>query len=170
MTTEEGAKRTVSVTVKTKAEAEDGWQIELEIPAFKSKYATKLTRVSSELAAQLTPGETKVVVLGRESPKKDGATREYEFYWGLLGFSDEPTPTLPSTGQGEVPASGRAPSDPTRTSIERQKSLDIADRGFWAWSGTVLPPFKECASMITAIAKVYETYLATGKIASGDGE
>ena len=166
---EDNVTRTVSATVKTKTEAEDGYQIELDIPAFKSKWPTKLTRVSAELAAQLTPGETKVVVLGRESPKKDGASRDYEFYWGLLGFSDEP-PEPASTGQGQAPASGRDHSDPTRTSIERQKSLDIADRGFWAWSGTELPPFKECASMITAIAKVYEAYLATGKIASGDGE
>ena len=77
--------RTVLATVRSKAEAPDGWKVELDIPEFKSNYPTLCTRVPPEVAALLKPGQTANLVLEQQRLKtgKDG-TFPSHFYWGFL--------------------------------------------------------------------------------------
>ncbi len=79
----------VSATVKTRAEEENGWVLELDIPQFKSKYPTKVTRVPEAIAKLLAPrAEPYSIVLLRENLKKDKTgTQPYDYYWGLEGLA-----------------------------------------------------------------------------------
>ena len=118
--------------VKTKAVAEDGWVVELDVPLFKSQYPTKCTRVNEVVATQLMVGTTQELVLARQSLKKNkGGTYYSDFYWGLGGIANPDragAPPTPPTSRGVAsPTLARVePLDPTRVSIERQKSAQIA--------------------------------------------
>ena len=123
MTTEaERPRIIVSATVKTKAEAADGWTFDLEIPSFKSSYPTKATRVPDTVATLFKPGDTYTVELEQEKLKQ-GKTGEkpYDYYYGLVGLAkDGATPTPSPT------LAGNGGPDLTRLSIERQKALGEA--------------------------------------------
>ncbi len=84
----------VSATVKSRGEeigteGSKGFALELEIPQFKSKYPTKVTRVPEAVAKLLTPRtEPYSVVLLREHLKKDKTgTQPYDYYWGVEGLA-----------------------------------------------------------------------------------
>lgn len=125
--------KTVRATVVSKAEVEDGWKIELEIPEFRSKFSTFCTRVKPELIALLKPGQEASLVLEQQRLKqgKDG-TYLSDYFWGLVGIAppggDESGPeegVILVRGFGKE--EGRLAEPPgTRTSIEAQTALKEA--------------------------------------------
>ena len=79
----------VSATVKARAEEEDGWKLELDVPQFRSKYPTKVSRVKEAVAKLLPPrAEPYSVVLVRENLIKDKkGDLPWHYYWGLEGLA-----------------------------------------------------------------------------------
>jgi len=79
----------VSATVKSRGEEAEGFKLELDIPQFRSKFPTTVTRVPESVAKILTPRpEPYNVVLLRENLKKDKTgTQPYDYYWGLEGLA-----------------------------------------------------------------------------------
>ena len=137
-------------TVKARAEAADGFILDLDIPAFNSRYPTKVTRVPAAMALLLMPGTTHTLLLERQNLKsgKTG-TVPYDYYWGLREIAIPNAPAAPDEGPpfsgepppviGPTPASRlgsdapKAPprgngqgEDPTRVSIEAQVCLKEA--------------------------------------------
>ncbi len=110
----------VSVAVKTRAEEENGWVLELEIPQFKSKYPTKVTRVPEAVAQLLAPRAAPYsIVLLRENLKKDKTgTQPYDYYWGLEG--------LATTAETATKASEPKPVDTRRMEIAWGQSINCA--------------------------------------------
>ena len=121
---------TTSCIVKSKAQAEDGWVVELDVPKFQSKFPTKCTRVAEDVAARLVVGATLELELVRESLKKDTKTGAMksgtywtDYYWGFreLATATQPPKLAPILLEGP-PEQG----DPKQVSIERQKAAQIA--------------------------------------------
>ena len=84
----------VSATVKSRAEEEDGFTLELEVPGFRSQYPTRVSRVPEAVAKLLPPrAEPYMVVLLRENPQKRKSGEPYSgdlpwhYYWGLEGLA-----------------------------------------------------------------------------------
>src|SRR3990167_7555689 len=156
MATTTKPQRTVDVTVKSKAEEEAGWKLELDIPSFQSKFPTIVTRVPTKLADQLRPGYMYKVNLEVQKLKREGldTSKPYNYYFGLLGLAgtpetpeskaawDETAPPEPrqkpqSAQQGtpspnggrewrETYSQGREAAERERESIEAQTAAKIA--------------------------------------------
>ena len=97
--------KTVAAVIKSKAEAEDGFKLEVDIPEFKSDYPTLLTRVSGDIAAQLKIGAVYNLRLEKQNPKRGksaDSTREYDYYWGLQGIAGE-ADKLPEREDNHLP-------------------------------------------------------------------
>ena len=79
----------VSATVKARAEEEDGWKLELDVPQFRSKYPTKVDRVPEAVAKLLPPrAEPYSLVLVRQKLiGKNSGDLPWHYYWGLEGLA-----------------------------------------------------------------------------------
>lgn len=178
MTTKEQVRMTVEAIVREKSEAKDGWKVSFDIPEFRSKWPTIITRIPESAAKEFTIGKAYHIILNRENPKQDNPTQLYHWYWGWHGFAikgEAPKPTNGAEAEPEVPPN-EAPetealiyANPTRVSIERQKALDLAGRDYWQWLAR-LPnalidqlSFAQAGHEITLIAKRYTQFLATGE-------
>src|SRR3990167_455349 len=156
MATTTKPQRTVDVTVKSKAEEEAGWKLELDIPSFQSKFPTIVTRVPTKLADQLRPGYMYKVNLEVQKLKREGldTSKPYNYYFGLLGLAgaqpetpeskaawDDTAPEphqKPQAAQGgtqstngarewrETYSQGREAAERERESIEAQTAAKIA--------------------------------------------
>ena len=131
--------RTVLATVKSKAQAEDGWKVELDIPEFGSKFPTLCTRVQPAVAALVQPGQMASLMLEQQSLKKgrDGSFPSH-YYWGLVGVAS--AGSLPQATTPKDPMVGGPPknglhaewrrsnedSPEKRSSIEAQSALQGA--------------------------------------------
>ena len=131
MTTAEKPTRIVLATVKSKAEAEDGWKVELDIPEFGSQFSTICTRVLPDIALLVSIGQTLRVRLERQKLKKnkDGSLKDGAFpshyYWGLVGFAaKDEAPALEQPGQAQ--AKPRLDRLDTGASIEAQTAYKVA--------------------------------------------
>lgn len=106
----ENIRKTYMATVRSKAEAEDGYKIEMDIPAFKSDYPTLVTRVDSDLARRLAVGQTYSLILEQQNLKKGKTgSRLYDYYYGLVGIADtQPTEpqVQPPYRNGDIDARG----------------------------------------------------------------
>jgi hypothetical protein len=120
--------------VEEKAEGPEGSILSLEIPAFDSKYPTKITRVEPELAQRLELGATYDLLLERQNLKrgKEG-DKAYDWYWGLKAIAGAGEVRQPARDAPQGPAvaprgmpAGVGEVDPTRRSIERQTALKAA--------------------------------------------
>lgn len=124
MVDQKTVQKTVSMTVKEKAMAAEGWKIIADIPALSSKYPTPLTRVSEQEANLMVPGKAYNIVLVRGRVKKEGTTptHDYDWYWNWGGFApnDFVPPASPKT------SIGTASRDARSESIERQVALKQA--------------------------------------------
>jgi len=111
----------VSATVKSRAEEEDGFKLELDVPQFRSNYPTIVTRVREATAKLLAPRpEPYMVVLVRQSLKKDKqGTRPYDYYWGLEGLA---TPAETAVKAQEPPPL----PDQRRLEIAWSQSVNLA--------------------------------------------
>jgi hypothetical protein len=114
----------VNATLRSKSEEAQGWKLVWDIPSFNSNYDTDTNRISPDLASRFTVGNPYTIELVRQNLKrnKDGSykdgTRQYDYYWGILGLSapgtqPSPTPEPPVSSSEEV----------KRRSIERQTAL-----------------------------------------------
>ena len=79
----------VTATVKSRAEEAEGFKLELDIPSFRSRYPTLVSRVPEAVAKLLPPrDEPYTIVLRRQNLKKDKEGRyPYDYYWGLDGLA-----------------------------------------------------------------------------------
>ena len=86
---------TVSATVKSKAQEEDGYRIELVIPSFGGQYPTAINRVPAEIASKLITGRTYTLTLERQNlrKKKDGTSYDgfqpWMYWYGLDDVPDQ---------------------------------------------------------------------------------
>lgn len=92
----------VSAIVEARAEAKDGWKLELDVPEFRSKYPTKVSHVKEAVAKLLPPRAAPYsVVLVRENLMKDkSGDLPWHYYWGLEGLASEQE-TAAATVRGE---------------------------------------------------------------------
>jgi len=128
---------TFQATVSSKAEEPDGYVLFLEIPHFQSNWDTKVTRVTPDLASELKVGSSYNLILERQSIKKgkDGE-RLYDYYWGLVGISDEEfsEPTLADVGlsggdsQAQPHAQPRERGLGPRSRVDPILGVDMAKR------------------------------------------
>ncbi len=135
-----GEERVLQVIVKEKGEGEGGWNVTVGIPAFKSDFPTKLTRVPTSVATQMVVGTAYRIVLKRGKMKKgkDGSNIYWDYFWdwGRVATKEEqlspsavpaaaPEP-VPGATDGlvvEEPSRVQFPVDARGRSIERQKAL-----------------------------------------------
>lgn len=107
---------TVTATIKSKAEAEDGYKLELLVPSFKGQYPTTINRVPAEIATKLITGKTYTLTLERQNlrKKRDGTpydgSQGWHYWWGLDDVPDQKkvAPEDKSTDAGRGP-SGQEP-------------------------------------------------------------
>ena len=148
-------------TLKEKAEADEGeYKLTVEIPAFKSKYPTILTRVPAADAQQLTVGQAYAWLLERgnlKQGKKEGSNFLYDYWWNYKGIGEDTS--LPAAPTGEAPRQYRARTDPTGRSIERQVALKAAVEyaGYRIQKDMALEP-----ADILAAAEAFARWLAKG--------
>lgn len=180
MTTKtERLRRVESAVIKSRAEQKDGWRIEADIVGFGSKFPTVLTRVPGELASRLAPGGTFNLTLEQQSPKKDGASKPFDYYWGLVGIALETRPDAHGTAfvlNAEVkPISGKkealAPlrngsQDSREASIEAQVALKEA----WETVRYLMQVEKLASNDDLAIYERLATYLSMGLKAMREGK
>jgi hypothetical protein len=135
MTTQaERPSKVYTCLVEEKAEGPDGSILSLEIPAFDSKYPTKVTRVEPVLAQQLKVGAYYDLRLERQNLKKGkSGDKAYDYYWGLKGLAGagevrqpaQDAPQGPAVAPRGMPA-GVGEVDPYRRSVERNTQLMVA--------------------------------------------
>lgn len=86
---------TVTATVKSKAQEEDGYKLELIIPSFKGQYPTTINRVPVEVAQRLITGKTYTLTLEQQNlrKKKDGTlydgSQSWMYWWGFDDLPDQ---------------------------------------------------------------------------------
>lgn len=128
-----------AVTVKSRSETPDGFKLELDIPAFNSKFPTVITRVPLAMGQLLVPGSSHTLLLERQNLKPDKTgTQLFDYYYGLkeivVPSQTAPTasvagatPTKPPVTEKDVkdffPLGKDVPVDATRASIEAQTCL-----------------------------------------------
>ena len=108
----------LSAVVKEKAEAKDGFKLTVEIPSFKSKYPTILTRVPPAEAAKLIIGQPVNLRLKRGGLKegKDGSL-PWHYWWDFVAIADSAAAPEPEKLQP-------APDwDARQASIQRQTAF-----------------------------------------------
>ncbi len=134
----------VSATVKSRAEEESGYVLELEIPQFKSDYPTKVTRVKEAVAKLLPPqAEPYNIVLLRENLKKNKeGTRFYDYYWGLEG--------LATAQEKAAKAQEPEPVDTRRLEIAWGQAINcaVARMGIGPFDGAYLGTVEMSANLI----------------------
>ena len=135
-------KVTVTATVKSREELEDGWKLTLDVPSFKSKYPTVVYGCPVADGGPLKAGTSHSIVLERGKKQKEDYSGDaywhHNWRWGGLSgrgpvLHPVAAPTdAPSAPEGshEAPDAGNghsgARTDPTGISIERQVSLKTA--------------------------------------------
>ncbi|MAH48006.1 hypothetical protein CMI37_19445, partial [Candidatus Pacearchaeota archaeon] len=86
---EPGERRTFNCVIKSKAQEQDGYKLELEVAEFRSNYPTTITRVPETLASILEPGNSYPLVLERQNLKKNkDRSKPYNWYWGLVDLGN----------------------------------------------------------------------------------
>ena len=147
--------------IKGKEESGEGqFTLTVDIPSFKSKFPTKLTRVPAADAARLEVGKTYGLLLERGNPrpgKKADSTTPWDYYWNYRGIGTDiggARPVQPQTRSSPFDVWGRESSvDPTRRSIERQTALKAAvEYAGYHTQAAVLPAF-DVLSWATAFAE-----------------
>ena len=180
---EKGAEKALSVVVKNRAEQEDGWLVNFNIPEFKSDYQIPIYKVPEEAAKRLTPGEAFNIVLIRENPRKgkdEDSKILWHFYWGWKGFAVNGAPPSTESDPEDVPDSGvpEKQSVPPGVSahdirIMRQASGYLVASSYWEWMK--LPEktrgsFREHLIKIEVGAKFLLNFYITGEPAKPDSE
>jgi hypothetical protein len=134
----------VTATVKSRAEEEDGYKLELEIPQFRSKFPTLVTRVPEKIARELSPGPVPYsIVLLRQNLKKDKqGTQPYDYYWGLEG--------LATAAETEARAKEPEPVDERRLQIAWSQAINcaVARLGVGPFDGAYLGTIEMSANLI----------------------
>lgn len=142
--------QTLALVDKVYEEQNGQYTVEIKAPPGSQTYElgfyeTKLTRTSAELAQQVAAGQVYEVIVERTNPKASGKDLEklYNWYWKLIGIaepgdnvpSEAPSVTVQPSGGTEAPKQPGPTATPvpwedhqvrTRTSIERQKALELA--------------------------------------------
>lgn len=138
---------TVAATIKSKAEMEDGYAIELLIPTFGSDYPTKVSRVLVEMATRLMTGKTYTLTLERQNVRKkaDGTpydgSKPWMWWYGLKDVPDQQqvTPEVVPAPSREERALSREERTPDRQDlIMLQHASAVAAQAYGDWM--CLPP------------------------------
>ena len=174
MTTTQEVIKTVSAAVQEKADVEGGVLVRFIIRSkeWNTKYPVPV-KVDKQGAAMMELGHEYTVMLKRERLKKD-KTGQYltDYYWGWNGLAEPGMEDRPESHPSPVDDRAEVPQtnhrDATGVSIERQKSLDIAERAYWAYVNMDVATnepatFMEAARNITKVAVVFARYIETGK-------
>ena len=182
MSMEPGERRTFNCVVKSKAQEQDGYKLELEIAEFRSTYLTVITRVPEALASILEPGSAYPLVLVRQRLKKnkDGSDKDrskfYNWYWGSesLGGSpaDGPQEEEPLFGElgKQIMSQPLQPVDNftiTDRSIMRQVALKAATElaGYKMQAGIEID-----STQVLQVAFVFNQFLLTAQVPAEDKE
>ena len=110
----------VAATVKGKEELDDGYAVTLDVPAFKSKYPTKVYGCSAAEAKTFKAGNALNIRLTRgklQDGKDGGQYWHYNWRWGSLS-GEAPAVQPPDGGNGH--------EDERNRSIQRQVALKAA--------------------------------------------
>jgi len=148
----------VSAIVKAKAEAEDGFKLELTIPSFKSDYPVVVDRVPAELAAKLKPGASYTLVLNRQNLKKTRGEKPYDgrfpwqWYWGLEGLA---TPAEAASEEAKP-----EPVDERGLQIAWAQSINCAIQTLGPMAGPPVDPDAYLAKVFTLAQRYYPMVLA----------
>ena len=152
---EQGPTATVTATVKSKAQEEDGYKLELIIPSFKGQYPTTINRVPAEIAQRLITGKTYTLTLEQQNlrKKRDGTSydgsQSWMYWWGLDDVPDQdkvlpedaPWPlaadvvhaTMEMIDEGTVPGWGNAAPD-RQSLIMLQHASGVVAQAYGDWT------------------------------------
>ena len=140
-----GEQKKLTCIVLSKAEKTDGFTVELEIPAFNSKYPTFVNRVSGDIASRLQVGQPHSLILETQNTKKnqDGTYKTgqwpTDYYYGLVAIDGdeilEPQParfTPPATSAprpvAQAPvASGMTKDEQIARSVALKAAVDYVN-------------------------------------------
>lgn len=145
MTREPRPTATISATIKSKAQEENGYKIELIVPSFKGQYPTTVNRVPEEVATRLITGKTYTLTLEQQNlrKKKDGTSYDgsqpWMYWWGLDDVPDQ-TSIFPEEEEqdAERPQAPRAQPPDRQDLIMLQHASGVVAQAYGDWNR--LPP------------------------------
>lgn len=163
MNRELGPTRNVTATIKSKAQEEDGYKLELIVPAFKGQYPIAINRVPAEVAQKLITGKTYTLTLEQQSlrKKRDGSlydgSQGWMYWWGLDDVPDQklvkPESDITPPGEESRPAPDR------QDLIMLQHATGVVAQAYGDWNRLLPGTRGKFADYLKAIAMGATWYL-----------